>query len=82
MDCSTKVKGGGTSERNVAMRSDQAGPLKSNGTFFKSFRQGVQVERGPDMIRFALRNGCWVKNRLEENQVDPSGGHWSGLSMR
>lgn len=30
-----RVKGGGTSERNVAMRSDQAGPLKSNGTFFK-----------------------------------------------
>ena len=32
----------------------QIRPLKSNGTSLKSFRHGVGVERGLDMIRFAF----------------------------
>lgn len=47
-----RVEGGGTVGTEGGMKSDQARPLKSNGTPFKSFRQGLGVERSPDMISF------------------------------
>lgn len=38
----------------MAMGSDQAGPLESNGTLLSSFRQGADVETGPHVIGIAF----------------------------
>lgn len=68
-----------TAAQRVGRGPDQA--AKSHGTSLKGFRQGAEVERDPDVPRFAFLKGRCAENGLEETR-SPSGGRCSGPGLR